>query len=132
MIIYIEGGTDEAKRLAYQVLDYCYNELIPTYDTNINVDLTTPDDGLAGWCIYDDGDFEIEINKALSREDIIKTLCHEMVHVKQYLKGELVEKQCARVWKGKDYTDAEHTDCPWEIEAYKLEEVLFKTFEEMI
>jgi len=132
MIIYVEGGTNTLKRLAYCVLDYCYNELIPTYDTNIIVDLTKPEDGLCGLCLFDGDDFEIEINESLSRKELIKTLCHEMVHVQQYITGELVEERCERIWKGVDHTDVNYVDCPWEIEAYKMEEILYKSFEEMI
>ena len=132
MIIYVESGTHKLQRLAYCVLEYCYDELISTYDTNINVYLTKPDDGLAGWCVYDEGEFEIEVDESLPREEFIKTICHEMVHVKQYLKGELVEERCKRIWKGVDHTSDSHFDYPWEIEAYELEEVLYKLFEEMI
>jgi hypothetical protein len=132
MISYVTGSTDKNKRLVYHVIEHCYNELIPEYDTDIYIELTIPDDNLNGWCEYDGENFEIEIKESLSREELIKTVAHEMVHVKQYLTGELVEERCKRIWKGVDHTDDTHFNYPWEIEAYKLEEILYKSFEEMI
>lgn len=70
-------------------------------------------------------------------EDVLKTLFHEMVHVKQYLQEEIKEdvyKDGSVLYNGKKFKDAdtsdlEYWDKPWEIEAYGREIGLYKRFE---
>ena len=55
-----------------------------------------------------------------------------MVHVKQYIKGELqsgIGNQPSR-WKGKEY-DVSYFEAPWEQEAYELERVMSDIFNTM-
>ena len=58
---------------------------------------------------------------------IISTLAHEMVHIKQFARGELRMLNagyCAK-WKGEKYLDGiEYDSCPWEFEANTLEPLL--------
>ena len=71
--------------------------------------------------------FIIEINKNDCAEEILKTLAHEMVHIKQYVKGELDEGQT--VWRGqKIESELEYDEQPWEIEAYDLGDKLYDEF----
>lgn len=79
---------------------------------------------------WDNGDreFSIVIDRG---KDFLITLFHEMIHVKQYLKKELVDLPHFQVkWKGytysKDYFPYENR--PWEIEAYAMEEDLCNDF----
>ncbi len=65
--------------------------------------------------------------------DIIQTLAHEMVHVKQYAKNEHVKRfatakgglKIESVWLGKPWRpkrdESGYYDAPWEIEAYGRE-----------
>jgi hypothetical protein len=51
-----------------------------------------------------------------------------MVHVKQYAKGELKERYKyghKQLWKGKDHSDTDYWDQPWEKEAYKLQDEMY-------
>ena len=67
----------------------------------------------------------IELHPFISGVEILKTLAHEFVHVKQFVYEELNEEQT--MWQGKKY-DAEEVDyysLPWEIEAMGLEVGLF-------
>jgi len=55
-------------------------------------------------------------------------VCHEMVHVKQYARGELYESsaQNKHRWQGKWINkDPDYWDQPWEIEAHGRETGLF-------
>jgi hypothetical protein len=73
-------------------------------------------------------EFEIEIHPGIGGYDILKTLAHEMVHVKQYIYGETNEKLSR--WKGQR-VDADSIDYwvqPWEIEAHGMEPGLFTKF----
>lgn len=50
--------------------------------------------------------------------DMLSILCHEMVHLKQYDKGELKLVKGGATWKGQFYDkDTPYFDRPWEKEA---------------
>lgn len=56
-------------------------------------------------------------------EDPYEVLAHEMVHVWQYVRGDLVDGNGHSIWKGEAYPDAkvgseEYYFSPWELEAY--------------
>lgn len=73
-------------------------------------------------------DFLVELNPNVAAYDILKTLAHEMVHVKQYAYSEMDEKGTR--WKG-SHIDPSKTDYwtePWEVEAYGLEPGMFTKF----
>lgn len=86
-----------------------------------------------GFADYDKytGEVIIEIartynNKKLSLEFKMKTLAHELVHAKQYLRGELDPYK--DTWKGADcgkWKGVEYSEEPWEYEAHELENPLF-------
>lgn len=64
-------------------------------------------------------------------DTVIRTLAHEMVHIKQFARGELrmlYTGYCAK-WKGEKYaSDAEYETCPWEVEANNIELVMSAAF----
>ena len=132
MVVYVEGECDI--ELTHSVVAHCFNELIPTHDVNINVlvrDIQT--DNINGWYQWtDDHNSEISVDKSLSKNQFIKTLCHEMVHVKKGVKKELEESKYCRSWLGTEYkllSGTEYTgQFPWEAEAYYLENKLYNSF----
>lgn len=81
--------------------------------------------------------FDIKIDKTLSDYEILKTLAHEMVHLKQYAKDEHYnyDRNPARHrFKGEIYEihneDKEYWLSPWEVEAYGSEYGLFRAFKD--
>lgn len=80
------------------------------------------DDDAWGYCIGDFWDVEIQINRTITFEDQMQTLAHEMVHTKQFLRGELDGTS----WKKRNYDYTKYEDQPWEKEANKLEKKLYK------
>ena len=72
-------------------------------------------------------------------DEMIRTMSHEMVHVKQYAKNELGKElsvarggkglRIATRWMGKFWTptkkEDEYWDAPWEIQAYGMEVGLY-------
>lgn len=89
--------------------------------------------------------FTITLRGRSDDEDMIKTLAHEMVHVKQYAKNELGKEFAVgrggsgvriatrwqgQLWKAKRKEDA-YWDCPWEIEAYGREVGLYQRWLDM-
>ena len=81
-----------------------------------------------GFCDYDTDDgVVITIAKRLSVQEMIVTLFHEMIHVKQYADGRLEQ---VGVWLGKKYECA-YDQLPWEIEAHEMEKVMMEKFGEI-
>jgi len=71
----------------------------------------------------------IELDSYLKLPRLLITLAHEMVHVKQMVRGQyqLRKARNGRImqgWCGKR-VKADYLDRPWEIEAFKREEILF-------
>lgn len=128
---------DEAARFfANQLMD-------PRMVRNLNIDIEVSSGlDVMGECVDEDGFknpryFTISLNRNQT-EDIIRTLAHEMVHVKQYAKNELGKHlrmtsstglKIATVWQGKVWKaklkEDDYFDSPWEIEAYGREVGLY-------
>jgi hypothetical protein len=101
--------------------------LMPRMRTlDITVRLCKPQ-GAMGYCLETDNDrtFEIELDKTQSMRNLLETLAHEMVHVKQYARRELNPR--VDCWMGKTYNPKKvsYWDLPWEIEAHGRETGLF-------
>ena len=92
-----------------------------------------------GFChITDDNldrprEFMIELDTSMknSFDQILTWLAHEMVHLKQFVRGELYDYATGNVqWKSRTYGRVHYSDQPWEKEAYRLEGELYEMFEE--
>ena len=72
--------------------------------------------------------FTIEMDGKQDNEEKLRTLAHEMVHIKQYCKKELNEEMTK--WKGQsvDSDNMDYDDQPWEIEAHTLGDKLYEEF----
>lgn len=76
-------------------------------------------------------EFLIEIDTKQSKASQLKTLAHEMVHVKQYAMGELadLDRQGKVKFNNKKYSrDTFYWMQPWEIEAYGREYGLYRMY----
>jgi len=85
----------------------------------------------SGLCIIDEYNnqnkprsFTIEINKNQSKLEILNAVAHEMVHVKQYVYGELNEQMSSWLGQKIDCNEVDYFEQPWEVEAYNLEAFL--------
>ena len=98
-------------------------------------------DGLnvAGYCEQHDDEVipyyivGLDISEQEDEEDPFSVLAHEMVHVKQYVSGALVDhgKYCS--WHGKKYEEFEADSedyffSPWEVEAYGMQVGLYRMY----
>ena len=77
--------------------------------------------------------FEIHLDSRLSVKRCFEILAHEMVHVKQFARGELVDNPGGKTakWQGKRVTirdDDGYWTQPWEIEAYGRQPGLYTRF----
>lgn len=136
MYLSIKGGTKRQRALVEDVAVWSAYKLMGRLAHNIDVDIILKkQDDADGWCEWMDKnicprEFEIRIRKTLADSEIILTVVHEMVHVKQMARGELKEVYRGghrQVWKGKN-VDKNYKDQPWEKEAYNLQTQLAKEY----
>lgn len=81
--------------------------------------------------------FRIRIRETMSREEILCSLAHEMVHVKQYSSGQLRDyvnldnfvRWESNRWTFEDEDSEDYWLAPWELEARGYERGLFKLFD---
>jgi hypothetical protein len=117
------------------------NKLYHNIEITLEFDDAELNKNVYGYCDWNDKndrarDFTITINPNLGKRNMLLVLAHEMVHVKQYAKGEL--KDFVRVrrvkWKGKVYNEEklDYWECPWEIEAHGREKGLYFKFTDYI
>jgi len=104
---------------------------LENFDGDLEVTVTDEIDAMGYACVVDN-QCELEINPNQSFEEFAKTIFHEMTHIDQELDGRLVAAQCnnhAR-WNGKEYDSTDYWNAPWEQEAYMLEEVMWKKYQQ--
>jgi hypothetical protein len=81
------------------------------------------------WGCKNEGYAEINIARTsngdvIPYEMLMQTLAHEMVHAKQYIRGE--HNGYSLSWKGAKPRNYKYENAPWEKEAYKLEKALYE------
>lgn len=86
-----------------------------------------------GYCsvsgdIYRPREFLIEIDPKLDLELYTKTIIHELIHVRQWVKGLLKERRGKVFYKNINCEDLEYWDYPHEIEAHGLEELYYQDY----
>jgi hypothetical protein len=133
VLVVTRGGRKLERELAEKVCYYMAKALMPRHrkifiSVEFQKGLEEKEDMMAYAMDCDDRCFEIGIDKEIMTKyglrEFITAVCHEMVHVKQYVKRELVEKEGKQLWKGRNCTDVEYMEQPWEKEAYRLQDKL--------
>jgi hypothetical protein len=119
---------NKPKKLSFDLLDraiYFASEFLGLTNLNwLNVEFETLKKHQYGFCLYDDEEIVITVAKRLSVHDIIVTIFHEMIHVKQYIDGRLEE---GSRWMGQVY-NCDYNELPWEKEAFELEKLMLEQF----
>jgi len=134
--INVIGSTKKKRALAESAVTFCISELMPRMRT-LDVELTLKNiktERIVGWCYEGDGnrDFYIDVEKTLDDEEMVETVCHEMVHVWQGATRKMKDLTFGRkMYMGKIYDDTTaYEDEPWEIEAYEMQDKLLEKFKE--
>lgn len=100
------------------------------------------EEGIFGQAICEDKDeYLVEIGKVVMEQElrvmtpreVASTIAHELVHIKQYIRGELNPSMTR--WKGQEIPygprggmKIAYQRCPWEKEAFKREEELAELY----
>jgi len=133
------GSGVNKRMMAIDLAYYSISVLMPRMHTlTIDIQLINrlrEKESLAGDCIWEDSTtrprhFTVRADSSQTLQEMLETVAHEMVHVKQYARGELKDfskttKLCK--WKGDlmEWEKVNYYDLPWEIEAHGRERGLF-------
>ena len=144
MLLHINGSTKKVRKIVEQAAWYYAEKLMGKRlmaGLEININLKNnllAKEGNEGSTIWEDTgyrsrDFTIELDTTVKIRNLLITLAHEMVHVKQWAKDEMYEYMNVAGlvrFKGEkihlELTD--YWDYPWEIEAYGKQLGLFVRF----
>ena len=146
---------DDKLRVAlYAMTEFAMAKLVPSKrlrdNVSINIHLKHHDEGGEAMLSenankYRPRDFKVIIDHHQAEIDnydrtrtetewghtILTTLAHELVHVKQYLVGDLTWRDKGMLWKGEIFAPeylTDHLEAPYEIEAYGRERGLLVSF----
>lgn len=132
-IIEIDGGTLVERKVAEKAINFSIKKLMPRIQTlDISLSIKKIEDKVDGYCLcVDNRTFEIEIQSGIDYADFVTAIFHEMVHVKQHVRKELVDNGFIKKWKGEEWicmftTVDQYMKLPWETEAYKVQEELYE------
>ena len=124
IIVDVVGGKKKEKEIASEVVFWCVKKLMPrlrTIDIEVKIENTKDIEGYA--VMLEDRYYEIGVRRGSTVYNLIATICHEMVHVKQYVRKEMDEN--LSTWKSRKVSeDTDYMDLPWEKEAFRLEDRL--------
>lgn len=137
VIVNLKGGTKTQKKYAKSMVEFCAKMLMPrvsNLEINLHLYKFKKDDSYGYALATDDADadrpreFNVEINTDTRLRRILETIGHEMVHVKQFARGELYQssRTAKHRWQGVWMrSEKDYWDLPWEIEAHGRECGLF-------
>ena len=124
--------SNKPKHIVYSILDRVVAFACDYLDLDIDLEVRFEKlrDFQYGFCDYDEDEVSITISRNLSEADTIRTIFHELVHVKQYEDGRL-EAGIPQRWMGNEY-DEDYENLPWEIEAFDLEQKMVDIYSESV
>tara|TARA_B110000503_G_scaffold48925_1_gene79427 strand:+ start:1434 stop:1910 length:477 start_codon:yes stop_codon:yes gene_type:complete len=139
MRISIKGGTKSQKKYVRSITKFCVKKLMTRMDSlELNIRIRSfgkANEDCYGYCLAtDDADparpreFNIDVNSKLKLRLLLETVAHELVHVKQFARGELYQSSVTMKhrWQGKWYKRTpSYWNQPWEWEAAGREAGLF-------
>ena len=141
MFITVTGSGSRKREMVADAAHWYAIHLMPRLENKLFVNIKLINnlrlkENLSGDAIWEDDtctrprEFTVRVDSSLDKQELLETVAHEMVHVKQYARGELKDftrtiKLCK--WKGEkmEWEKINYYDLPWEIEAHGRERGLF-------
>lgn len=128
------NGTEDSLAVKYQARQYL--DYLGVHEKVIIIISFSPNmpekmQGLA-YCVNSPNDYQIIVVRIDTRQSKASqelVLAHEMIHAKQYAKGELQILHHQQVkWKNQHYFDVPslRAQQPWELEAYRVSKLLVR------
>ena len=86
-----------------------------------------------GFCEGDRNEVTIELSRKYDNEliplnTLMKTLAHELIHAKQFFRGEINSVNDVYAKDRKDYKKVSYRLKPWEHESYMMEDFMYKLY----
>tara|TARA_B110000211_G_scaffold232519_1_gene296457 strand:+ start:323 stop:748 length:426 start_codon:yes stop_codon:yes gene_type:complete len=139
-LIEVKGGTKSQRRFVLAIVNWYIKKMLPrvrTLDITVRLTKCYTESNAMGYCLAmsDYKTFDIELDKNMRMFDTISTLCHELTHLKQFYRKEMIHKLHGKIqWKKKIYeSDHPYLSQPWEKEAFEVEKQLaVEYFTEML
>ena len=143
MLLHVKGSDNKTRKLVktaawWDAEKLMGKRLLRSLEITINLKKNLLDkDGHEGTAIWEDDnirpkEFTISLDSTCTIRNILITLAHEMVHIKQWAKGEMyeyAEQDMVRFNKTKfNMANIDYWDYPWEIEAFGRQLGLFVRF----
>lgn len=146
--ILIQGGTKIQRQAINHIVPWVLSHLVGKRIAK-NIELSfkikknlKKNEGIEGTTQWEDDnhkprDFLIELDGSQNTENFILTMCHELVHVKQYALGEMKDifkGPNNLLWRGQKINTHKYSvnywEQPWEIEAFGREQGLYIMWKE--
>lgn len=139
LVVHISGGSKKRKKAIRNMCELFYKKYFRSDKyLCLNIKHKSPIGSLMADCFgldeppYNEFEITIYLDSSVDEETYLRSLAHELIHVKQYTKGELKEYSSASVLKfmGLFYnsTRIPYLEQPWEIEAYIKEKELYNEY----
>lgn len=145
MKIKMKGGDKWQKKYARSIAKFSLNHLLTERmldEVVVHIELVdglSISEGIFGDTDYEEDEdssklreFMIRVDSGMMMRALLETVAHEIVHVKQYARGE-IKDLCHNniLYKNKKYKlSMNYWDQPWEIEAHGRERGLFEMWSE--
>ena len=135
MDVRVTGGNKYQREIVHKVIGWTIKQLKLSRMSSLDIPVILRNlRGADGFCSTEDDSrrkFIIEAHKTLGLRQLIMTLIHEMVHVKQFARNEMDDFPIngRQRWKsGTVSKNVSYYDMPWEKEAIRLQEKLTDEF----
>ena len=135
MGVRITGGSKHQREIVYKVIEWTIKRLKLVRMSSLYIYVVLKKlRGVDGYCSMEDDTrrmYSIEIHKNLKLRQLIMTLIHEMVHVKQFARNEMDDFRVNGRYRWKSGSvpkNVTYYDMPWEKEALRLQEKLTDEF----
>ena len=124
MFIEFKNTNKKQQRTIEDALWFAKSYLLPRHKID-EIEIESVWDLCADGDCYDadDRSYIIRVNKDLSKEDLLTTIFHEFVHIKQHIKKEF----CGDIFELSNQEVA-YEDRPYEIEAFRLEKEMLEEY----
>jgi hypothetical protein len=128
------SGYGYHKRICGDVASWFLNKFLPRHKIYVEiVHRGLKRECVYGYCNYTGEsyrprEFLIELDTHMNRELYIKTLLHELVHLRQWVTGTLRTKRGKRYYNSINVEDIEYWDQPHEVIARREEILLYQEY----
>jgi hypothetical protein len=134
MITLYTTGYGYSKRLCEDVVCWFVSKYLPRHKLEIEVlHRGLKREGALGYCDVTEEtqrprSFLIELDTHMDKKTYATVLIHELIHLQQWVKGELKLKSSKMHYKGECIEDLEYLEKPHEIFAHYYEGILYQSY----